>query len=171
MSQEMDLEEVVLYVLLLKNQKQVFLANSKATGWAVRKKYRELKAKALEDLQEGTCKWSEFLLKIYSVEPPLTDTSHRWTPLLSGQLVMFSDTYKHYIFNLPLADTFSGPKGVRLQEGRLYVQRTICLNIFIIPIYSNNYYFSGSSIQGTPLSSQAKCPLSRGWVGVVVAIC
>ena len=36
-----------------------------------------------------------------TVEPPLTDTSRRWTPLVSGHLVMFPATYKHYIFNLP----------------------------------------------------------------------
>ena len=40
---------------------------------------------------------------------------------------MVPDTYKHYIFNLPEAessldkvDTFSGPKSVCLQEVRLY---------------------------------------------------
>ena len=33
------------------------------------------------------------------------DTSHRWTPLISGHLIMFLATYKHYIFNLPQADT------------------------------------------------------------------
>ena len=36
-----------------------------------------------------------------TVKPPLTDTSRRLTPLVSGHLVMFSATYKHYIFNLP----------------------------------------------------------------------
>ena len=40
-----------------------------------------------------------------TVEPPLMDTSHRQTPLVSGHLVIFSATYKHYIFNLPKADT------------------------------------------------------------------
>ena len=35
-----------------------------------------------------------------TVEPPLTDTSRRRTPLVSGHLVMFSGTYKHYIFHL-----------------------------------------------------------------------
>ena len=38
-----------------------------------------------------------------TVEPP-TDTSHRWTPLVSRHLVMFPATYRH-----PQADTFSGP--------------------------------------------------------------
>ena len=40
-----------------------------------------------------------------TVEPPLTDTSHRQTPFLSGHLAMYPATYihvyKHYIFNLP----------------------------------------------------------------------
>ena len=35
-----------------------------------------------------------------TVKPQLTDTSLRQTPLVSGHLVMFSATYKHYIFNL-----------------------------------------------------------------------
>ena len=39
--------------------------------------------------------------KSFTVEPPLTDTSRRRTPLVSGHLVMFSATYKHYIFILP----------------------------------------------------------------------
>ena len=61
---------------------------------------------------------------INTVEPPLTDTSHRRTPLVSGHLVMFPAAYKHYIFNLTyadisLVDTFAGPKGVHLREGRL----------------------------------------------------
>ena len=33
---------------------------------------------------------------------------------------MFPATYKHYIFNLPQADTFSGTEGVRLRQVRLY---------------------------------------------------
>ena len=45
------------------------------------------------------------LITIALVEPPLTDTSRRRTPLISGHLVMFSATFKHYIFNLPKADT------------------------------------------------------------------
>ena len=36
--------------------------------------------------------------KVCTVEPPLMDTSHRQTPLVSGHLVMFPATYKHYIF-------------------------------------------------------------------------
>ena len=39
--------------------------------------------------------------KINTVEPPLTDTSRRRTPLISGHFVMYPATYKHYIFNLP----------------------------------------------------------------------
>ena len=35
-----------------------------------------------------------------AVEPLLTDTSPRRTPLVSGHFVMFSAKYKHYIFNL-----------------------------------------------------------------------
>ena len=63
-----------------------------------------------------------FLFNLQLIEPPLMDTSdtladtqscsqlhtnttfltsHKRTPLLSGHLVMFPATYKHYIFNLP----------------------------------------------------------------------
>ena len=63
-----------------------------------------------------------------TVEPPLTDTSCRQTPLVSGLLAMFLAAYKHYIFNLPKAntDTFSGPEGVCLQEVRLYNKNHMC---------------------------------------------
>ena len=37
---------------------------------------------------------------VSTVEPPLTDTSCGEALLVSGHLVMFSATYKHYIFNL-----------------------------------------------------------------------
>ena len=39
-------------------------------------------------------------LRLFIVKPPLTDTSRWRTSLVSGHLVKFSGTYKHYIFNL-----------------------------------------------------------------------
>ena len=37
------------------------------------------------------------MTQVTTVDPPLTDTSRRRTPLVSRHLVMFSATYKHYI--------------------------------------------------------------------------
>ena len=48
----------------------------------------------------GTCVGLLIVTCIYTVEPPLTDTSCRRTPPVGGHLGMVPATYKYYIFNL-----------------------------------------------------------------------
>ena len=79
------------------------------------------------------------------VEPPLMDTSHRQTPLISEPLVMFCATYKHYIFYLLQADTclkrplFSG-------YGRFDCACTVYLHVHVHVL--NLQYLS--NVLGTP---------------------